>query len=129
MSHVDAEEALKLYRRFCKQTEHVVEYLGVARKLQNLLNVPIPNLKHVCQFRSVIYSFQLTSIQAPVSLAGSLQEYLDDPNFEQNRIEYKMNKDAAEHGTKARATKKSFCRAFRIFFPLVVSDLSSSGIC
>jgi hypothetical protein len=47
MSHVDAEQALSIYRHFCKQTERVVEYLGVARKLQNLLNVPIPNLKHV----------------------------------------------------------------------------------
>ena len=50
MSHVDAKEALRLYRRFCTQTENVVEYLGVARKLQNLLNVPIPNLKHVRPF-------------------------------------------------------------------------------
>ncbi|KAF9006012.1 ANTH domain-containing protein [Cyathus striatus] len=83
MSHVDAEEALTIYRRFCKQTEHVVEYLGVAKKLQNLLNVPIPNLKH-----------------APVSLAGALQEYLDDPNFEQNRIEYRTNKEAVERGNK-----------------------------
>jgi hypothetical protein len=44
---VDATEALRLYRRFCKQAEKVVEFLGVAKKLQNLLNVPIPNLKHV----------------------------------------------------------------------------------
>ena len=27
--------------------DRVVEYLGVAKKLQNLLNVPIPNLRHV----------------------------------------------------------------------------------
>jgi hypothetical protein len=47
MSHVDAEQALSIYRHFCKQTERVVEFLGVAKKLQNLLNVPIPNLKHV----------------------------------------------------------------------------------
>jgi hypothetical protein len=47
MSHIDAEDALKIYRHFCSQTEKVVEFLGVARKLQNLLNVPIPNLKHV----------------------------------------------------------------------------------
>lgn len=47
MSHVDAEEALAIYRHFCKQTERVVEFLGVAKKLQNLLNVPIPNLKYV----------------------------------------------------------------------------------
>ncbi|PPR00519.1 hypothetical protein CVT26_009905 [Gymnopilus dilepis] len=83
MSHVDASEALKIYRHFCKQTEYVVEYLGVAKKLQNLLNVPIPNLRH-----------------APVSLASALQEYLDDPNFEQNRIEYRTSKEAAERGTK-----------------------------
>ncbi len=47
MSHVDAESALNIYRTFCKQTERVVEYLGVAKKLQNLLNIPIPNLKFV----------------------------------------------------------------------------------
>ncbi len=53
MSHVDAEQALAIYRHFCKQTEKVVEYLGVAKKLQNILNVPIPNLKHV---RTIAYS-------------------------------------------------------------------------
>lgn len=47
MSKYDAEEALSIYRNFCTQTERVVEYLGVAKKLQNLLNVPVPNLKHV----------------------------------------------------------------------------------
>ncbi|KZT25223.1 ANTH-domain-containing protein [Neolentinus lepideus HHB14362 ss-1] len=80
MSHVDAERALALYRHFCKQTERVVEYLGVARKLQNLLNVPIPNMKHA---------------------TGALEEYLTDPNFEQNRIEYKAQKEAADRNAKA----------------------------
>lgn len=47
MFRSDAEEALNLYRHFCKETERVVEYLGVAKKLQNILNVPIPNLRHV----------------------------------------------------------------------------------
>jgi hypothetical protein len=47
MSRIDAKDALSIYRDFCKQTERVVEYLGVAKKLQNILNVPIPNLKHV----------------------------------------------------------------------------------
>ncbi|TFY80362.1 hypothetical protein EWM64_g3651 [Hericium alpestre] len=89
MSHVDAESALAIYRHFCKQTEHVVEYLGVAKKLQNLLNVPIPNMKH-----------------APVSLVGALEEYLNDPNFEQNRIEYKTNKDAAERSERAGGNAK-----------------------
>ncbi|KAJ8495817.1 hypothetical protein ONZ45_g12685 [Pleurotus djamor] len=88
MSHIDAKEALGIYRHFCNQTERVVEYLGVARKLQNLLNVPIPNLKH-----------------APVSLAGALQEYLDDPNFEQNRLEYKANKPTGDKPNGKNSSK------------------------
>lgn len=55
MTHVDAETALSIYRNFCKQTEKAVEYLGVARKLQNLLNVPIPNLKLV-RFLQTLHS-------------------------------------------------------------------------
>jgi len=47
MSHVDAETSLAIYRHFCKQAEYAVEFLGVAKKLQNILDVPIPNLKHV----------------------------------------------------------------------------------
>ncbi|KAF9644178.1 ANTH-domain-containing protein, partial [Thelephora ganbajun] len=93
MSKVDASEALRLYRYFCKQTEGVVEFLGVAKKLQNLVNVPIPNLKH-----------------APVSLVNSLEEYLNDPHFEQNRIEYKANKEVIEkagrNGGKSRGVTK-----------------------
>ena len=34
--------------------------------------------------------------QAPVSLAGSLEEYIKDPNFEANRLEYKQNREIAE---------------------------------
>lgn len=29
-----------------------------------------------------------------------MEEYLNDPNFEQNRIEYKANKDAADKNLK-----------------------------
>ncbi len=53
MSHVDATTALKIYKTFCRDTEKVVAYLGVAKKLQNVLNVPIPNLKHVRAAESV----------------------------------------------------------------------------
>jgi hypothetical protein len=104
MSHTDAKQALEIYRRFCKQTESVDEYLGVAKKLQNLLNVPIPNLKHVRLISSYL-CYILSICQAPVSLAGALQEYLDDPNFEQNRIEYKTAKMASERNGKNPASK------------------------
>ncbi|OJA15371.1 hypothetical protein AZE42_12816, partial [Rhizopogon vesiculosus] len=90
MSKVDAEQALSIYQHFCSQTERAVEYLGVAKKLQVLLNVPIPNLKY-----------------APVSLSGALQEYLNDPYFEQNRIEYMKNKESAESRTGAPSAPKA----------------------
>lgn len=79
MSKVDATTSLKTYKIFCRQCEKVVAYLGVAKSLAGVLNVNIPNLRH-----------------APVSLAGSLQEYLDDPNFEKNREEYRDSKLVAD---------------------------------
>ncbi|KAK4051349.1 hypothetical protein OIV83_002833 [Microbotryomycetes sp. JL201] len=89
MSHVDATTALKIYKTFCRDTEKVVAYLGIAKKLQNVTNIPIPNLKH-----------------APVSLAKSLEEYLNDPNFEKNREEYQENKRIAD-GLPPKARKES----------------------
>ena len=47
MSHSDATVALKIYKLFCRDTEKVVAYFAVAKKLVNILNVQIPNLKHV----------------------------------------------------------------------------------
>ncbi|GAA5952915.1 hypothetical protein JCM3765_003005 [Sporobolomyces pararoseus] len=90
MSHADATTALKIYKTFCKDTERVVAYLGIAKKLYNVLNVPIPNLKH-----------------APVSLAGSLEEYLNDPNFEKNRQEYRENKRVADGGEPSTTPRPS----------------------
>ncbi|KIK61616.1 hypothetical protein GYMLUDRAFT_42631 [Collybiopsis luxurians FD-317 M1] len=109
MSHVDAEQALAIYRHFCKQTEKVVEYLGVAKKLQNILNVPIPNLKH-----------------APVSLAGALEEYLNDPNFEQNRIEYRTNKEAVQKGRANGATSNKSNKAPSPAPPLPINTPNSA---
>ncbi|KAK0557469.1 hypothetical protein OC846_000457 [Tilletia horrida] len=89
MSKVDATSALKLYRDFCAQTEKVVAYLTAARKYSHALRVAIPQLKH-----------------APISLAGALEEYLNDPNFEQNRVEYRKNRQVAD-GESSSAPAKS----------------------
>ena len=47
VSYFTLMTALEIYRHFCDQTRDVVEYLAVAKKLQNVLEIPIPNLKHV----------------------------------------------------------------------------------
>ena len=50
-------------------------------------------------------------VQAPVSLAGALQEYLNDPNFEQNRIEYKASKEAVDRSNKQQPQNGSLEQA------------------
>ncbi|UZJ56490.1 hypothetical protein CBS101457_005810 [Exobasidium rhododendri] len=81
MAKSDAGRALDIYKRFCSHTEKIVAYLANAKKMSYSLNIPIPTLRH-----------------APISLAGALKEYLDDPNFEQNRQEYKENRRVADSG-------------------------------
>ena len=86
MSKPDATESFEIYKSFIKQTDKVVDYLGVARKLHNVVNVPVPNLKH-----------------APTSLVKALEEYLNDPNFEENRREYRASLGVVE----GRSTNRS----------------------
>ena len=71
MSKFDAERALNIYKTFSKQTSQVVEFLSTARSYEHATRLEIPKLKH-----------------APTSLAGSLEEYLNDPDFEINRRQY-----------------------------------------
>lgn len=114
MSHPDATTALKIYKTFVRDTEKVVAYLGIARKLKSVTLVEVPNLKHVSgilpfldSLSRVLVVIDCSSLadpdsstlsQAPVSLASSLEEYLNDPNFATNREEYKENKRIADGG-------------------------------
>ena len=67
-------------------------------------------------------------------MAGALQEYLDDPNFEQNRVEYKANKEAADgvpksavNGKKSNAGKYNSSDVFHsLYRRLIFYDLASS---
>ncbi|KAJ6548700.1 ANTH domain-containing protein [Mycena capillaripes] len=111
MSHTDATEALSIYRHFCAKIEPVVEYLGVARKLQNLLNALVRKVEHV--LRSAPFA-----LQVPISNEAALQKYLDDLAFEQNRIEYGHNRKAVHRGgwneedSKAGRARFAFCKYF-----------------
>ncbi|ORX90862.1 ANTH-domain-containing protein [Basidiobolus meristosporus CBS 931.73] len=71
MEKIDARNSLEVYRTFTQLTERVLDYLNTARRIQGALDVNIPTLKH-----------------APVSLALTLEEYLNNPDFENNRRQY-----------------------------------------
>ena len=75
MSKVDAESALKIYKKFVDQTKYVIDYLRVAKHLEYATKLHVPTIKH-----------------APTALTSSLEEYLDDPNFETNRRQYLLEK-------------------------------------
>ncbi|SPO02142.1 related to YAP1802 - Yeast Adaptor Protein, member of AP180 protein family [Cephalotrichum gorgonifer] len=77
MSRPDVERAMAIYRKFTKQTDYVVRYLGVARQFEHHTRVEVPKLKH-----------------APVNLAKQLEEYLRDPDFETHRRQYLAELDA-----------------------------------
>ena len=93
MSRPDAERAIKIYKAFCKQTDQVVQFLGVARQYEHATRLEIPKIKH-----------------APTSLAASLQEYLDDKDFDVNRRQYMAEQEAKRSGkpfSKPAAQPKS----------------------
>lgn len=75
MSRPDSERALAIYKMFTKQTEEVVQFLGVARHFQSATRLEIPKLKH-----------------ASTDLARLLEDDLNDPDFDLRRREYMVQK-------------------------------------
>jgi hypothetical protein len=47
MPKTDAQEALSIYKAFVKQNDKVVDFLNTAKRLKSVLDVPVPNLRHV----------------------------------------------------------------------------------
>lgn len=86
MSKFDAERALAIYKTFSKQTNKVLEFLSVARQHESATRLEIPKLKH-----------------APTGLTASLEEYLNDPDFEINRRQYLAQQEAKRTGKKVAA--------------------------
>ncbi|KAL8700483.1 MAG: hypothetical protein Q9224_000942 [Gallowayella concinna] len=87
MSKYDAERAFKIYKTFSKQTDQVVQFLSVARQYENATRLEIPKLKH-----------------APTSLTSSLEEYLNDPDFEINKRQYLAQQEAKKGGKSVPKT-------------------------
>ncbi|KAF2876894.1 ANTH domain-containing protein [Massariosphaeria phaeospora] len=84
LSKPDATRALQIYRTFVRQTEQVVEYLSIARMHEHSTRLEIPKIKH-----------------APTGLAASLEEYLNDKDFETNRKQYILEKETKKLGGKS----------------------------
>lgn len=95
MSKYDAEQALEIYKTFSRQTDRVVQFLSVARQYENSTRLEIPKLKH-----------------APTSLTSSLEEYLNDPDFEINRRQYLAQQDAKKgKGSATGSSSKTPAKA------------------
>jgi hypothetical protein len=74
-----------------KQTELVVQYLSLARLHEHSTRLEIPKIKH-----------------APTSLAASLEEYLNDKDFETNRRQYMVEREAKKSGGKSTSGTNKF---------------------
>ncbi|KAJ5888290.1 hypothetical protein N7495_008331 [Penicillium taxi] len=90
MSRPDSERALAIYKTFTKQTEEVVQFLGVARHFQSATRLEIPKLKH-----------------ASTDLARLLEDDLNDPDFDLRRREYLVQKGVKPPGQAPSAATTS----------------------
>ncbi|EXJ81291.1 hypothetical protein A1O3_07581 [Capronia epimyces CBS 606.96] len=90
MSRPDAERALQIYKTFGRQTEQVVQYLSLARQYEMSTRLEVPKLKH-----------------APTTLTASLEEYLNDPDFDINRRQYLAQQEAKRNGKRVRSGSSS----------------------
>jgi hypothetical protein len=90
MSRPDAERALSIYKTFGRQTEQVVQYLSLARRYETSTRLEVPRLKH-----------------APTTLTSSLEDYLNDPDFEINRRQYLAQQEAKRSGRALPAPEAS----------------------
>lgn len=89
MSRPDAERALAIYKTFGKQTDQVVQFLGMARQYESSTRLEVPKLKH-----------------APTTLTASLEEYLNDTDFEINRRQYLAQQESKRTGKPVQPISK-----------------------
>jgi len=77
LSRPDAESAVAVYQRFAQQTNKVVKFLSTARQYENVTRMEIPTIQH-----------------AAIGLGKSLEDYLNDKDFETNRRQYLATQSA-----------------------------------
>ncbi|TID22732.1 ANTH-domain-containing protein [Venturia nashicola] len=92
MAKTDAERTLRVYRTFVRQTDLAVKYFSVARNYEHVTRLEIPKIRH-----------------APTSLAGQLEEYVKDNDFDVMRRQYIAQQQAKKGG---KPTNGSSSKAF-----------------
>ncbi|KAG0257985.1 hypothetical protein BG011_003602, partial [Mortierella polycephala] len=87
MTKDQARLGLQIYKTFAEQTTKSMEYFSVAKRMEGVIHITIPQLKH-----------------APLSLVRTLEEYLNSPDFEEGQQQVgSKSKDLSS--SKSTATK------------------------
>ncbi|KAF9361937.1 hypothetical protein BGX26_009393 [Mortierella sp. AD094] len=85
MGKDEARLGLKIYKVFAEQTTKSMEYFSVAKRMEAVIHINIPQLKH-----------------APLSLVRTLEEYVNSPDFEEEQKSAAKTKDV----TPSKSTVK-----------------------
>ncbi|KAG0378087.1 hypothetical protein BGX24_004784 [Mortierella sp. AD032] len=92
MTKDQARLGLQIYKTFAEQTTKSMEYFSVAKRMESVIHITIPQLKH-----------------APLSLVRTLEDYLNSPDFEEGQQAATKQKEttAAKSTSKPAAAKSS----------------------
>ncbi|KAG9063130.1 hypothetical protein KI688_004730 [Linnemannia hyalina] len=95
MTKDQARLGLQIYKTFAEQTTKSMEYFSIAKRMESVIHITIPQLKH-----------------APLSLVRTLEDYLNSPDFEEGQQAAVKQKEvtatsAAKPASKPAAAKSS----------------------
>ncbi|KAF9094623.1 hypothetical protein BGX27_001404, partial [Mortierella sp. AM989] len=89
MAKDEARLGLKIYKVFAEQTTKAMEYFSVAKRMETVIHITIPQLKH-----------------APLSLVRTLEEYVNSPDFEEEQKSASKPKEATPAKSSAVKSPK-----------------------
>ncbi|KAG0273649.1 hypothetical protein BGZ95_010557 [Linnemannia exigua] len=79
MTKDQARLGLQIYKTFAEQTTKSMEYFSVAKRMESVIHITIPQLKH-----------------APLSLVRTLEDYLNSPDFEEGQQAATKQKETSD---------------------------------
>lgn len=94
MTKDQARLGLQIYKTFAEQTTKSMEYFGVAKRMESVIHITIPQLKH-----------------APLSLVRTLEDYLNSPDFEEGQQAATKQKEVAAASAAKPASKPAAAKS------------------